>query len=198
VGNNGVGYCLTVFIADITSLRHRGLVQALLASSTIITAWLAGPISTAVLTGPGWRWGFGVVTILVPVITVPFFVLFKIQFSKAKKLGLVSERSSGATIVESLRYYAREFDIIGLLLFSTGVAFFLLPFNLYAIQAKGWGSAIIISFLVLSIVLLVGFGICESSFRENYISPMLTYSYQGRSFSPRSLSFHGNFYVIAQ
>lgn len=145
-----------------TSLRHRGLVQALLASSTIITAWLGGPISTAVLNGPGWRWGFGVVCILIPAITVPFFILFTIQFKKAKKLGIVSRPLSGTTIIESVKYYAREFDIIGLLLFSAGVAFLLLPFNLYAIQAKGWGSATIICFLVFSIVLLVGFGICKS------------------------------------
>jgi MFS family permease len=52
---NGLGYCLSVFIADTSSLRHRGLLQALCNSLYIITAWLGGPISTKFLNGAGWR-----------------------------------------------------------------------------------------------------------------------------------------------
>lgn len=53
VGINGVGFSLSVFIADITTLKNRGLVQSLCASANIITAWLGGPISTAFLKGSG-------------------------------------------------------------------------------------------------------------------------------------------------
>jgi len=161
VGINGVGYSLSVFVADITSLRHRGLVQSLCASANVITPWLAGPISTAFLKGAGWRWAFGFESILVPCVTLPMFGLFMYHYLKAKKQHLVPERSSGRTVSESLSYYAREFDIVGLFLLSAGVAFFLLPFNLYAQQAKGWGSAIVICFLVFGIVLLIGFGLWE-------------------------------------
>ncbi|KIX99736.1 uncharacterized protein Z520_04372 [Fonsecaea multimorphosa CBS 102226] len=38
VGINGVGYCLSVFIADTSSLRHRGLMQALANSPYLITS----------------------------------------------------------------------------------------------------------------------------------------------------------------
>lgn len=171
VGINGVGYSMSVFVADITSLRHRGLIQSLLASSTLITAWLGGPISTAFLNRAGWRWAFGMESILVPVVTLPLFALFMHHFFEAKKLGLVPERSSGRTALNSLRYYAREFDIVGLFLLSAGVAFFLLPFNLYAQQAKGWGSALVIAFLVVGVVLLIGFGCWEKFLAKKSFIP---------------------------
>jgi MFS family permease len=164
VGINGIGYSLSVFVADTTSLRHRALIQSLLSSPNLITAWLGGPISTAFLNGAGWRWAFGMESILVPVVTLPLFVLFMYHFSMAKKHGLVPKRASGRTLWKSLAYYMHEFDIVGLFLLSAGVAFFLLPFNLYTLQAKGWGSALIICFLVFGIILLVAFGIWERFF----------------------------------
>lgn len=171
VGINGVGYSLSVFIADITSLRHRGLVQSLCASSNVITPWLSGPISTAFLNGAGWRWAFGMESILVPGVTLPLFGLFMYYYFKAKKQGLVPSRSSGRSVWDSISYYGHEFDIIGLFLLSVGVAFFLLPFNLYAQQAKGWGSALVICFLVFGILLLIGFGIWERFFAKKSFIP---------------------------
>lgn len=164
VGINGIGYSLSVFVADTSSLRNRGLMQAFVSSPNLITCWLAGPISTAFLKGAGWRWAFGMFTILVPAVTLPLFGLFMLQFFKAKKLGLIRKRDGGRTPWQSIIHYCREFDAIGLLLISAGVAFFLLPFNLYTIQAKRWGSSLIICFLVFGIVLMVAFTIWEKFF----------------------------------
>ena len=39
VGNNGLQYSLSVFVADTSSLRNRGLMQAVVSSPTMITGW---------------------------------------------------------------------------------------------------------------------------------------------------------------
>ncbi|KIM94080.1 hypothetical protein OIDMADRAFT_136373 [Oidiodendron maius Zn] len=76
-----------------------------------------------------------------------------------------SQRDNGGhTPWQSVTYYCHEFDAVGLILVSAGVAFFLLPFNLYTIQAKGWGSSLIICFLVFGIVLIIAFAIWERFF----------------------------------
>ena len=164
VGINGIGYSLSVFVADTSSLRNRGLMQAFVSSPNLITCWLAGPISTALLTGAGWRWAFGMFAILVPAVTLPLFGVFMLQFLKAKKLGLIPKRDRRRTLSQSIIYYCREFDAVGLVLISAGVAFFLLPFDLYTIQAKGWSSSLIICFLVFGIVLIIAFAIWERFF----------------------------------
>ncbi|CZR44494.1 uncharacterized protein FPRO_14247 [Fusarium proliferatum ET1] len=161
VGINGVGYSLSVFIADTTSLRHRGLIQSICGSPSIITAWLGGPISTAFLNGAGWRWAFGMESILVPGVTIPLFGLFMHHYLRAKKQGILPKRES-----QGFSYYIREFDVVGLLSLSAGVALFLLPFNLYALQAKGFGSTMIICFFVFGILLLIFFGIWEKFFAK--------------------------------
>jgi MFS family permease len=164
VGNNGIQYFISVFVADTSKLKNRGLMQALVNSAVFITTWLAGPISQGFLDGPGWRWCYGMFTILVPAITLPLFGLLLRNYHKAQKLGILPERESGRTATQSVLYYCVQFDAIGLLLCSAGVALFLLPFNLYTIQAKGWGSPLVISMLVVGVVLLIAFVLWERFF----------------------------------
>lgn len=164
VGNNGLQYSLSVFVADTSSLRNRGLMQAFASSPNLITCWLAGPISSAYLKGPGWRWCFGTFTIIVPIITLPLFGLLVYNYAKAKKQGLVPTRKSQRTAWWSFVHYCREFDALGLILLSAGVALFLLPFNLYTLQAQGWRSPLTICLLVIGIVLLIIFVVWERFF----------------------------------
>lgn len=164
VGNNGIQYSISVFVADTSTLRNRGLVQAIVSSPNLITCWLGGPISKSFLDGPGWRWAFGMFTILVPCIGLPLYGVLLKNLLKAKKLGLVPKRESDRTPLQSFLYYSRQFDAIGLLLLSAGVALFLLPFNLYTLQARGWSSPLVISMLVIGVVLIIAFGIWERFF----------------------------------
>ncbi|KAL7907349.1 hypothetical protein GGI35DRAFT_487076 [Trichoderma velutinum] len=52
IGNNGILYSLTVLVADTSSMRNRGLVQAIVSSPNLITSWLSGPISSKFMNGP--------------------------------------------------------------------------------------------------------------------------------------------------
>ncbi len=164
VGNNGLQYSLSVFVADTSSLRNRGLMQAFASSPNLITCWLAGPISSAYLKGAGWRWCYGTFTIIIPAVTLPLFGLLLYNYYKAKAQGFVPKRESQRTAWRSFVYYCREFDAVGLLLLSAGVALFLLPFNLYTLQAKGWRSPLIICLLVFGIVLIIIFAVWERFF----------------------------------
>lgn len=171
VGNNGLQYSLSVFVADTSQLRNRGLMQALVNSPNLITCWLAGPISQGFLDGPGWRWAYGMFTIMIPCVTLPLAGLLLSNFFKARKLGLTQRTDHGRTIIQSLLYYCEQFDAIGLLLLSAGTALFLLPFNLYTIQARGWNSPLVISMLVIGIVLILAFIIWEARFARKTFIP---------------------------
>ena len=75
-------------------------------------------------------------------------------------------RGSRRTITQWLSYYAVEFDIIGLLLITAGLALFLLPFSLYSYQTAGWKSAMVICMIIFGGLLLVIFGL-----HEKYLAP---------------------------
>lgn len=166
VGYNGVSYSLDVFIADTSSLKNRSLMFAFVSAPYIATTWISGPAAQSFLHGAGWRWGFGTFCIVTPVIFAPLLILFYINHRRATKAGLLPHNDSGRTLLHSLKYYAIEFDVIGILILAGGLALFLLPFSLYSYQAKGWASALVISMLVVGFVLLIFFPIYEK-----YIAP---------------------------
>ena len=164
VGNNALLYSVGIFVADTTALRNRGLMTALTASPNIITVWLGGPISEAFLNGPGWRWCFGAFSIIVPILCLPLFGLLMLNYYTAKKKGVITTDTQPRSPLQSFQHYFREFDGVGLLLLTAGLALFLLPFNLYTLQPLGWRSPLIICLLVFGIVLIVGFVLWERFF----------------------------------
>jgi MFS family permease len=164
VGNAALLYSVNIFVADTTGLRNRGLMTALTASPNIITTWLGGPISEAFLQGPGWQWCFGFLAIIVPVLCLPLFGLLMWNYFKAKKAGVIVADSKARTPWQSFLYYCREFDAVGLLLITAGLALFLLPFNIYALQPLGWESPLIICLLVFGLVLMAVFALWEKFF----------------------------------
>lgn len=161
VGNNALLYSVNVFVADTTALRNRGLMTALTSSPNIITTWLGGPISEAFLNGPGWRWCFGFLSVIVPVLCLPLFVVLVLNLTKAKKEGIIMAEQAKRTPVQLFLHYCREFDAIGLLLLTTDLALFLLPFDLYPLQSRGWESPLIICLLAFGIAITILFALWE-------------------------------------
>jgi MFS family permease len=161
VGSSTIGFTMTIFIADTTSLRNRAFMIAFSASPWLATVWAFGPASQSILDTIGFRWGFGIWAIVIPIVCAPLFFLFYFNLVKARKAGLVTKVHSGDTWSESVAYYAREFDVIGLLLICTGLALFLLSFNLYSKQPGEWKSPLIICFLVFGGLLIIAFGFWE-------------------------------------
>ncbi|KND86891.1 Siderophore iron transporter mirB [Tolypocladium ophioglossoides CBS 100239] len=166
-GAQGVSYCLTIFIADTTSLLNRPLMLAFATSPYIVTTWIGGPMANSVLAGPGWRWGFGVWAIVTPVVVLPLVALFGWNQHKAKEQGLSPESSTRCLSLSSIRDFAIEVDLIGLLLLAGGMALFLLPFALWQYQDQGWRSPMIICMIIFGGLLVIAF-----IARERFLAPV--------------------------
>jgi MFS family permease len=164
---NGISYATTIFIADTSALKNRGLVLAYTSSPYIITVWITGPLAESVLYGIGWRWGFGVFAIVTPVVCLPLYFLFAHNQRKAVKMGVLVPRKSGRNIFQSINHYFWEFDIVCLILLSAGFTLFLLPFSIYSEQKYGWRDPLTISFIVVGFVLLA-----TAVVWEKYLSPV--------------------------
>ncbi|OLN87993.1 Siderophore iron transporter mirB 1 [Colletotrichum chlorophyti] len=194
VGQNALGYILGVFVADTPSLRNRGLMFAFSSSPTLITTWLSGPISEEYLAGPGWRWAFGTFSIIVPVVAFPLFVLFVRSLDRAKELNVVPKRESQKTVWRSFVHYCREFDAVGLLSVSAGLALFLLPFNIASMQERGWRAPLIICLLVFGVVLIIAFTLWERFFAPVSFIPYALLS--GRTVLRRLRPFGPSFLLV--
>ena len=129
---------------------------AFVTSPYIATTWIGGPISQSVLNGPGWRWGFGIFCIVVPVVVAPLCILFFWNHRKAKKAGLLPPSTKRLTL-ETVKNYAIEVDLPGIIMLAAGMALFLLPFSLYSYQADQWRSPMIICMIIFGGLLIVGF-----------------------------------------
>ncbi|KAK1750376.1 siderophore iron transporter mirB [Echria macrotheca] len=160
VGAQGVSYCLTVFVADTSALRNRGLMLAFATSPYIVTTWLGGPISEAFIQGAGWRWGFGIWAIITPVVVMPLILLFLWNQRKAKRMGVI-HTEKGRLTVKSVKKFVIQFDLLGVLLLAGGMALVLVPLSIWRFQAEQWRSPLIISMLVVGGVLVVVFALYE-------------------------------------
>ena len=164
VGHSSLLYSVQIIIADTSSLKSRGLMFAFAGSPSLITTWVAGPISQAFIHGPGWAWAFGTFAITTPVVVSPLIILLFWNIAKAKKQGLLPKRDSQRTPFQSVSHYCREFDAVGLVLLTVGLALFLLPFNIYKLQPDGWRSPLIICLLVFGFALMAVFVAWEKFF----------------------------------
>ena len=160
-GAQAVSYCITIFVADTSSLKNRGLMLAFATSPYIVTTWIGGPISDSVLDGPGWRWGFGIWAIVTPVVVVPLILVFLMNERRAAKAGLLDQRPKKGFSLKGIANYLIEVDLIGILILAGGMALFLLPLSLYSYQGREWESPMIISMLVVGLVLLAVFPLYE-------------------------------------
>jgi hypothetical protein len=157
-----VSYCLTVFIADTSSLKNRGLALSWATSPYIATTWIGGPMSDAFLRvgGAGWRWGLGIFAILTPAVVAPLILLFLWNQHRAKKLGVVARQTHPFTLATA-KQLAIEFDLLGIVLLAAGMAMFLLPMSIWSYQAQQWRSPLIICLIVFGGLLIIAFALYE-------------------------------------
>ena len=109
-------------------------------SPQIITMWISGPIASALLTGIGWRWGFGIFSIALPLATLPFITLVLWNQRKAFRTGLLPRKTANKipdtpeSAFSTLKRIFLQIDLPGLFILLCGLSLFLLPFTLYSFQ----------------------------------------------------------------
>ncbi|PVH69258.1 siderophore iron transporter [Cadophora sp. DSE1049] len=171
-GSQAVSYILTVFIAGTSTLRNRALMLSFATSPYVITTWVGSPAAQSILAGPGWRWAFGIFTIVIPVVVSPLAFLVLYNDHKAKKAGILEDKKIDWSW-KSVKQFFIDIDAIGILILVAGMALFLLPCSIWSYQAKKWESPMIIGMMVTGFVLLIAF-----PFWEKFFAPVTFIPYE--------------------
>lgn len=169
-GMNGIGYVLQVFIADTTTLKNRMITLGFINTPYIPNTFAGPAVAEAFLDDSTWRWCYGAFCIIIPSVCVPLIVIMWLNLRKARKQGLVKERSIDLSTETSwfqrARWWFVEFDLFGILLVVAGFSLLLLPFGLASYQGEKWRSGTVISMLVVGLLCLIAFPLYE-----RYIAP---------------------------
>ncbi|KAI0913551.1 major facilitator superfamily domain-containing protein [Ustulina deusta] len=172
IGTSGMTYCVDVLTADASKLKNRGLAYAFTSSPYIITAFAGPKASSEFYANVGWRWGFGAFSIIFPIVSAPLYFILKFNIRKAKMQGTLVQEKNNRTILQTIWFYIMEFDLVGVVLFSTGLVVFLLPFDIASDAPYGWGTAYIIGMIISGLVIIVIFGFYEALLAP---TPMLNF-----------------------
>lgn len=159
VGSNGVSFVRDIIVADLTDLKWRGVVNALMTSPYIITVWFSGLIVEAILKR-NWRWGYGMFAIIMPAVVLPAILVLYYFEQQAQKLVPKVEKPK-KSILQIIWDSAIEMDAFGLILMGFGWSLLLLPFSLEPYAKGGWNNPSLIAMLVVGPVLLIIFTVYE-------------------------------------
>ncbi|TBU41144.1 MFS general substrate transporter [Dichomitus squalens] len=174
IGYRGLQLLTSVIIADITTLKWRGLVSGMTSAPFLVNAIIGSKVANAVLEHLGWRWGYGMFAILVPAALTPLILTLFWGERQAKKLGLVDAPLLRADIAPRVKgrflrsawLFAEQLDLVGLVLLGTAVALILLPMTLAQRAKNSWSSPNMIAMLVLGWILLPVFALWDIKFAK--------------------------------
>ncbi|KAI0904300.1 siderochrome-iron transporter MirB [Ustulina deusta] len=166
-GHIGMGYVISIMLADMTTLKNRILLFGINSTPTIATVFAGSKIADLFYNEVSWRWAFGAFLIIMVAVCIPVAGVFIWSKRKAQLNGLMVPRIHNRTTWESVKYYVIEFDVVGMLLTIFGFGLLLLPFSLDSYAPYGWATAYIIAMIVLGVVLLAAF-----VFWEKYLAPV--------------------------
>ena len=154
-----------IFIADTTDLRWRALLSSLPDVPYLVTVWCGPPIAQSLVGRDftnGWRWGYGLWAIVLPVCFMPLAFSLALNLRRAHQRGIVPPRPwEGMSVVNALKHVWFELDVFGLLLLAAAISLLLVPLPLG--NTAGWQNPSIIAMLVIGCVCLVVFPLWESS-----------------------------------
>lgn len=167
VGQSGTNLLNDIVIADITTARWRALGIGISFWPFLVMPWTSALIIDNVTSpdGIGWRWGIGMLAIVMPFCASFIITTLLYYQGKAKKEGLAPK----ARI--SLYEFCSQIDVGGVVLFSGGLALLLLPLTLAATTPSQWQTPWIIGLLVAGMVLLIALPFYEHYLARNPVVP---------------------------
>lgn len=158
------------FPTDITSAKWRGLAISASFYPFLFMPWVAAFIVDSVVSegGIGWRWGIGMLAIIMPISSS--FIIGTLLFyqRKAKKAGLVLAPKEKMTVHK----FFSEIDLGGTILFSFGFALFLLPISLAPSASEGWSTPYIGAMMAVEALLLITLPFYEDRYAKFPLLPM--------------------------
>ncbi|KAH9896440.1 drug:h+ antiporter [Cubamyces lactineus] len=177
IGYTGLQLLTQIIIADITTLKWRGLVSSLTSAPFIINAFIGSNVSTQVLEHSTWRWGYGMFAILIPASLSPLIITLFWAENKARKLGLVKAAAPNAeapakeSLVRRVWSVAEQLDVVGLAILGTAVALILLPLTLAQNAKSRWHNPSMIAMIVVGCILLPVFALWDIYFAKRPVFP---------------------------
>ncbi|GAM86438.1 hypothetical protein ANO11243_044520 [Dothideomycetidae sp. 11243] len=161
-GITGLQILQQIFVADTSDLLNRALVSTIPNLPYLLNVWIGAPIASRILKGPGWRWGYGIWAIVLPVAYVPLAVSLYINQRKADRRGSLPSRPSMAIPnKQAAKNVWYELDFFGLLLLSAAISMILIPLTLAKNARDGWQNRSIIAMLLVGTICLIAFPLWE-------------------------------------
>ncbi|RKK75548.1 Siderophore iron transporter mirA [Fusarium oxysporum] len=172
-----------IFIAEVTSLINRGFLFTLPESLAAIPTLYAGTyLGEHMLLKSSWRWGFGMWAAIMPFCALPTIAVMVFMSLRARKRGIVSERTSlraaseipkGASwFVQARQVLYVQLDIVGAFLLLGGLAMTLLPLSITGRRnTEKWTEPSSVVLLVVGVFTFVAFLIWDGRYAKKPIVP---------------------------
>lgn len=161
IGQSGTNLMNDITVSDITSARWRGLGIGLSFFPFLVMPWVSAYIVDSVVGagGIGWRWGIGMLAILMPFCAslIVTTLLYYQGRGAARSMGLAPPRRPRPRTTTPTPYYAfcSQVDLGGVVLFSGGLALLLLPLTLAATSPARWRTPYLDALIALGGLMLL-------------------------------------------
>ncbi|EOQ99033.1 Siderophore iron transporter 3 [Wallemia ichthyophaga EXF-994] len=153
LGFSGFQILLNIIVADNTNLRYRGFWTGMINVWTFVLFALSSPIISAVKSGLGWRWAFGLEAICYLPASLPAILVLFLNQYRAKKAGLINYQDQPLTSgpwKSRIYQFIVQHDVIGLYLLIATLCYIFLPIILAGTSALlAWDNAYVPASMVV-------------------------------------------------
>lgn len=169
-----MSFLQSLIVADVTTLRNRGLAYGMVSFIYLPFAFVSSNIAAGVGL-ENWRWGYGMFCVMMPVCVAPILGMLFWADRKAKQQ-LTAEKGPAevvkAPLANRIRRTLALVDPLGLILIGFAFSLLLCPPTLYASAVGGWSNPSMIAMEVVGGVIFILFIIWEWKFAAHPLFPL--------------------------